>query len=451
MLGPDAKKILRKASKEKLQASLERLGRHFRRDDWIGKTNRYRKNCVSVIKRDESDTRPFRNGDFAQYIAASGPLHCADGWGFLGRATQCHSIGDADSARHLGYYAELRAAMSLLAYNGVGILDRTHYVIDSKGTCQKVRARSGKYSGTHSFTWLALQHWAGLRNAADLLGQVITPGGLPLRDWFNAFRGGSSLQPIATKWLSLWGLDLKQFVDDRDARNEASYRPNRLSTKRGLDALSASTFLRDVWMSLDPSMPSRFELIDRQLLRLALEDAFKAITDREAKHEPDKFEQRVAKMLDTVVLDAGIRNRWKGFLTRGTEADTLAIILTAREDDPIDDPQHHIQVLSRATLLLRVAIGAWAISMRTGRYESDDLKFWWRPLGEERGLWEPGHEPLQLTDLWADIQSALDDMKSWEERNRGNNPSYHKWREEQNKNLDTLGGFERVAIWGLGI
>jgi len=72
------------------------------------------------------------------YVAVSAPLHCADGWSFLGRAVAAILLGDATAARHLGYYAELRAAMSLMAAHGVGIFNRTHFVVVTADDCRLV-------------------------------------------------------------------------------------------------------------------------------------------------------------------------------------------------------------------------------------------------------------------------------------------------------------------------
>ena len=34
---------------------------------------------------------------------------------------------------HLGYYAELRAVLAIVASEGIGIFDRLHFVIDEYG------------------------------------------------------------------------------------------------------------------------------------------------------------------------------------------------------------------------------------------------------------------------------------------------------------------------------
>ena len=67
----------------------------------------------------------------AEYIACSIPLHLADGWTFLARGLDAIKAGDSDSAIHMAYYAELRAAMSLLAGDGVGVFRSRHVAIEA--------------------------------------------------------------------------------------------------------------------------------------------------------------------------------------------------------------------------------------------------------------------------------------------------------------------------------
>ena len=86
-----AKATLRKASREAVEESFSFLKRHFKHSRWVGTSNRYRRNTTGRIY---ADTRPGRSLNYlhlTQYIAASAPLHCADGWSLLGRAIDCHA------------------------------------------------------------------------------------------------------------------------------------------------------------------------------------------------------------------------------------------------------------------------------------------------------------------------------------------------------------------------
>ena len=443
------KNILRKSNRVSIQVVLGRLALHIRRNRWLGNNNTYRRNCIKVLEEHKGgQLRPINHRHLSEYIVASAPLHCADGWSFLGRALDCHAQGDADAARHLGYYAELRGAMSLLATEGIGVFSRRHFVVESPQRCQEVKPPKG----THAIAWLALEHWSGLRRSTDLLATVIEPGGMPLVEWLDAFQGArSTWQPIGTEWLETWGLDLRRLSDDRDARNEASYRPTRVNARAFLDVFDSSSFMRSLWAICEPSTPSRFGLLDRHLLRLSLEQAFEAVTGKKAKDDPSGFRGRVATMLYRVAPSGLPTDEWRRFLTRDVQAEDSVLTTEARGTVAVRDPRHHIQVMARAVLLLRVATGACALLLREASFGRSELEFWWKNLGEERGLWEPGDEPDELLNLWADVDMALSDMHQWEISNSGTNASYARWHREQLYAISVLGECERIALWGLGL
>jgi len=452
-LGTVQKTALNKASRKAVQQCFTGLRQHFSRDCWIDTSNRYLNDCIRNLDTDTKTGYTVDHDHLATYIAASAILHCADGWSFLGRALDCHNRGDSNTARHIGYYAELRAAIALLAGDGIGIFSDRHFVVDSNCNCQILPNYQGnKHPRTHDITWLALKHWASLGTSADLLADIITPGGIPLRSWLDCFRAGASFVPITGKWLETWGLDLERFSDDREARNEASYRPNRFRPQIPLDVLISSSFLRDLWTMCEPSAPSRFTALDRHLLRLCLGQAYEAITGRKTHADSSRFAIRIDKMLDNIVPGGlSTKSEWSHFLTRTVERDDSMTIREASGKLPIGDPKHHVQVLSRAALLLRIATGSCSQLIRQAGFTRSDLEFWWKPLGEALGLWGSGEEPSELTDLWADVQTALQETEAWESANRGGTTSFAKLRRQLPTPLLILAGCERIALWGLGV
>lgn len=441
------KSILRKSSRPAVLQTFTKLGKHFRHNRLIGKNNRYSNNCIVALQRDIQPGRMVNHGHLAQYITMSAMLHCADGWSFLGRVIDCHSRGDGNIARHLAYYAELRGAIALLAAEGIGIFNKRHFVLESSGNCQILP----QHLGTHRITWLALEHWADLQRSADLLAQIISPGGIPLGEWLGSFGSGSNIHPIGSEWLKSWGLDLKRLSEDRDARNEASYRPTRLIYKAPLDILKSTHFLHNFWIMCEPSGPTRFEFLDRHLLRLSVEQAFQAIHDIKVQDNVDEFKKDVEKMLDNIEPSGLSKEEWKKFLVRESEPDTPPLIIEAAGNAPMGDPHHHIQVMARATLLLRVATGACAKLLRETGLDRTHVEFWWKSFGEELGLWEIGNEPSELTDLWADIETALKETRDWVSGSTGIQLSFARWRKEQSHPISILGECERVALWGLGL
>ena len=238
-LSKAVKKQLRSASRDEVEALfVSRVLRHVRREKWITATNRYRTQTISRLAHDSKNVT-IAQQHLKDYIASSCPAHAVDGWSFLGRAIDCACRGDADSARHLAYYAELRAAMSLLASEGIGIFATRHFVVDDKGNCHPIR----KGYPTHAFVWRCLNYWAGLGRAADLVDQIVRLRGISFSEWLEAGNLRTGRGPVAQKWLRDWGLDLKQMAQDREARNEASYRPTQFRGSAALSADDVADFL----------------------------------------------------------------------------------------------------------------------------------------------------------------------------------------------------------------
>lgn len=446
-LSPQQRTILEESSRAKLASVFEHLRAHLKRQRWIGNNNTYRKRVVDALKRDSKSGATISHSHLNQYIAASAPLHCADGWSYLGRAIQAHVRGDADAARHLGYYSELRAAVSILASEGVGVFNRQHFVVDSDGICRRIPNELG----THVFTSLALEHWANQDPSADLLGVIVAPGGVSLPDWLEGFQAKPNLYPIGTSLLKAWGIDLRRLADDRADRNEASYRPTGLSVRDNLTATDCCQFLRELWWMMQPSAESRFEILDRHLLREILGHAFKSLVGKTATDDPAGFRDRVVTMVEHAQPSGMPQSEWVDFLTRLVEPKTPQIILEASGRLRIGAPKHHLQVLARATLLLRVAAGASSQLLGKSSFGSDELEFWWKPLGEARGLWPPDSEPDEIVDLWADVEQALVDLQAWADTGTSGQLSHWDLATHQSPAISVLSGCERIALWGLGL
>jgi hypothetical protein len=455
MISKAIKATLRKASRKSVEDTYGHLKTHIKSKKWIGTTNRYRLKCTAALFKDTQPGKGVNSRNLAQYIAASAPLHCADGWSVLGRAIDSHSRGDFDASRHLAYYAELRAALSLLAAEGIGIFDDRHFIIKTPTDCAHIGSlpKAGRRShlGTHYIAWAVLEHWSDLRRSAELLGKIVSAGGFSLVEWLSNFDTGPSFHPIGSRWLKTWGLDLRRLSDDREARNEASYRPSRLSSKNSVDALATSDFVHSMWALYEPSSHSAFEVLDRHLLRLTLEEAFEGTTGNSAQKDPVAFKEKVSAMLKGLGFEDARHKEWLNFLIRNLDSHDPTMLREAKQLTDIQDDRYHLQVISRAALLLRVATGGCGSLLRETGLRKDELKFWWAALGEDRGLWDSNEEPTEFTDLWADVEVALEGMGKWRTDNMASDPSMARWREERANDISILGGCERIALWGLDL
>jgi hypothetical protein len=135
---------------------------------------------------------------------------------------------------------------------------------------------------------------------------------------------------------------------------------------------------------------------------------------------------------------------WQDFLLRKSEPDDPEVLVLAKNE------VESASVLSRASLLLRLSIGACSRLLTDAGISKSDLEFWWRPWGQGRGLWPPGGEPTDFTELWTDVRDALQVVDGWSNAGGGIR-SYSEVRESLAMEMVTLGSAERIALWGLGL
>jgi hypothetical protein len=447
-VGPNQRIVLSKSSDLATQNAFERLSNYLNSSEWLSSSNCYRSNTTHNIEQDLSSGRSINHQDLSEYIAASALLHCSDAWSFLGRSVENLTRGDRDCARHFAYYAELRAAISLLATNGIGIFDKKHIVLDSAGFCHYINGQ------THVMAWSCLEAWADLNLSSSrfLLPETIQFHGNTLNEWLNYFwPGGTSTPNLVTKeWLQTWGLDLQRLSMDRDSRNESSYRPTRLNRIHALNVSETSDFICDFWKLFEPSGQSLFELIDKHILRLSLERWYLSLTGKKVDNNPRDFENRIRLMLNKASLSDNLQKQLLEFFVRRSDVEDPIIFKQARGTAPFSDQQHHLQVISRAVLLLRIATASCSYLIQSTNINKSHLEFWCNELGEERGLWDPGEIPEDLQDLWEDISDAIKDLEQWSNNNNPGSLSYAKWRRECSFSISMLGGCELIAMWGFG-
>lgn len=441
------KKSLRKASAHAVALAAESLKGHVQVGRWIGPKNVYAKVYKNPRYKGISDSLKrvaFRPHQINQYVAASVVTHCCDGWSQLGRAVQCQARGDSNAAVHLAYYAELRAAMSLLAAEGVGVFVNTHAVVGDGSTTKTSKKR------THEFVWMALEHWAARQVSAKRISITITPGGISLKTWFDSFNITPSIHPIGEAWLKRWGIDIKQFADDRLLRNQASYRPSRISPRAQLPASDSLIFLKELWESCEPSPPSRFDHIDKHLLRSSLADAYQSINSTNPRTNMPAYRNWIQANIPKLNLNPKIEKVWVDFLTWSVSPQDSAVISKARLVSSSLQPDHHLQVIARATLLLRVATGAASALLTDAGFTRNDLSFWWQPYLIDNGISGAGNLPADFMDLWADADTAVQDVSNWQ---NGNPPtiSYNDVLRGLASQMSTLSECERIALWGLAL
>lgn len=410
---------------------------------WLDAGNRYRETATQTYADDLSATpKSVDEKALIAYIAASAPTHLIDGWSYVARATEAVLRGDLNVALHLGYYAELRAAMSLLACEGIGVFNTRHPVISPAGTqtteiCRALqwdRAQS-KYlkrgAGTHMVVWPLLSHWGSLKRAADLVNKLVAPEGYGLDQWIDVLAIPRPVRAISKGWFSTWGIDLGMLSEDHESRNMVSYRPSEFRLPPAPSAQKAIEFVSALWALFEPSTGGRFPQVERELLRKVVRESGKPV-------DPAAIQSKLG-------MDIATANNWAKFLV-GTD-DSLLLTL-AEQSSNIEDTDCSLQVISRAALLLFLATGSTRKHLIDAGYSQGMLDFFWKRLCEARFDGAAASLPADPMDLWRDIEDHISDAENWRATATPNTP-LGEWRKDQPSVASQIASLELAGVWGL--
>ena len=426
------------ASRLAMHRAVVPLATYWRSGAWLSPRNRYKNDSARRVTQDATPGGGLVHQQLAEYIAASAIVHCFDGWSYLGRALEAEMIGDPDTARHLGYYSELRAAMSLLASDGIGVFNRHHVVVAPGPRCKVLTT----FGGTHEFVWEALEIWARSQSGANAVLTSITPSVVPLSHWLSQFSIGATF--LGTL-LHQWGLDLKRLADDRESRNTASYRPTAFTSPAPRSITDTMNTVLQFWEVCDPESLGGFPVLDRHLLRRSLALGWKG--------SPGGYAHQLQIAIASVAPTAPSSSWWHNFLSFSNLAHPHQLIADANGTKTAAHPDHSKQVIARATLLLRVATGTASDLLRSaGTTASDDLEFWLSSRSVSRRLW-PEADPRTLSvDLWDDVADASISVEAWLNSSPTSSARcYHGLWAERAREAATLATTERAFLWGAGL
>ena len=373
------------AIEERLRVVAKRMRRWNR---WLTTNHRYNGDVVQTLGADVQQST-IDGQKLGEYIASSVPLHLADGWNYFSRAFDACSRGDRGSTYHLAYYAELRAAMSMLAAEGIGIFNNRHVALD--GTFQPTVYRKN----THEAAWEILTAWSREPNKAERLLEAIHIESVSLSDWLQSVGVVASARAwVAEEWLNAWSVDLGVYNSDRDRRNETSYRPSRIRLPAAQPVnpfreLSAPLF--DSWSELDPEVVGGGAALDVALLGKALI----LVVERGVCNygSLDDALDVLEQHLDSNTVDA----------LRTERLSATAIFKAAEVVDFQGKPA--TPILARALLMLRLASARASELLSSAGVSKTDLTFWWLPMGKDLGLWNDHYED-DFLDLWTDVADA---------------------------------------------
>lgn len=430
-----------------VRETVSRLRNHFGNEKWLPSNNRYLNDAIIKIKHD-IDNNLFANSSvrkrhLAQYIGVSSVIHCSDGWGFLSSSLSALSRGDHLTALHLAYYAELRAAFSLLATQGIGVFNNKHFIIDSTNSSRKLNGGGG----THQFVWNCLDVWSQNSSSSDLLSTVIKPENIELHQWFSQLGGTNSLHPQAQDWFVEWGIDLKHFQDDQNARNKASYRPSQLGGMAQLNAIDSAKFITELWDLSEPAGTQSFGKLDKFLLRISAENLYKGRTGYDLRSAGPIAQRFIDDLLETLPWSRMRVKSFTSFLFRKTLPDD-PLVLSYSKIPATHKESAHWGIISRAFLMLRVSTGATEDMLSEAGVTHSDLNFWRSEIAQKKGLWDTGNTPEEMNELWYDVDDALDEIQGFIDGGIAND-SFSTLKTEHSKELAILSDYERIPLWGI--
>jgi hypothetical protein len=368
-------------------------------------------------------------------IALSAPTHCVDGWGFVSRALSSLVAGDNHAARHMAYYAQLRAALSLLANLGVGVFNGVNVVVNSAGHIERVDPASKKSDrglGTHHIVWLALKEWANEPASAAIFLDLVKLRGISLNEILAEVWPGFASVGAAGGLIEAWGLDLRTGLDERKHRNISSYSPQALNPLN-IEFKSTLRFLDHIWRLFEPSASGSFDALDRHLLRSVLWKQQTLMNPRVSFSAA-----QYANLPTPIQMFAGA-----DFLTGATDPTKLELLRLAEAKTSQPSP---LNMISRALLLLRMATAFTQTSLIEAGVDraAGALRPWLDELGDARGFW-PLSAPMEdVNDLWEDTKMALEELN---DVRRLSPASMNDWRAAGLKGVPLLQEAERVVMW----
>lgn len=327
------------------------------------------------------------SSDFGAQLAAEQISHFVEGWRYAAASVNSYMNNSKAGAIHFAYYAELRAALSLLCWSGIRVRQGEYFYLDASGG--KNPMSNGR---THTAVWMLWDEWVRRSDARDLfLMNVRVSAGLKLGD---VVRGVGFVDPSSQ--LRGWGSDLISLGDDHSARNDASYEP--FWRDRALEKIgqSENKLVADLWRLFTPDgVGVRF---DTALAQSIVEKTLSGAVAGGGVSEGDFFNRLVVEISAATgekkeTVSSVLRNRG--------DVDLSVFDLAASRSVEAEN------VLCRAFFLLRISMLALDSSLVASR--TSDAASWLRNWLDHAGIWthDSGCDPVDISD---DYMEALDEF-----------------------------------------
>ncbi|WP_295541170.1 hypothetical protein [uncultured Pseudacidovorax sp.] len=335
---------------------------------------------------------PAASTDVRCLLAAEQLVHLVDGWRYAAAAMSAFLTHSNAAALHFAYYAELRAAISLMSWGGLRAKWHDYYYLDASGV--RHTPHPTQNPPTHKAVWLLWREWAQKPDVEQLLLDNIR---LMPNVYLRSVIGAVNFT-LPHHALQQWGADLFDPSDDHDARNTASYQPILTNTDLTSMNVGQTNLVKALW-----------ELLLSQGYSLQFDSAFCAhLVNLTGKHlgpsgqpnflSPNYYEnlaQHIAS--ETGAPGDEIRRRIDPL-----KYNFLPFDLASSNNTDVEN------VLCRSILLLRIALLATQNSLDSPGASSVPKK-WLNRWLEHAGLWsqDQGIDPQDIHFEYSDALESF--------------------------------------------
>lgn len=372
--------------------------------------------------------------NIAEYIAASCLTHLYDGWNYLSTAMRAFVRNDVGVCGHAGYYAELRAALSLLSVNGVVICRREGLYLKSDLTIETL------YAGdpTHVAVWEALKAYAQLPATTSDKVQVdstIKVEGVSIEDWIVQLSGVGCSRTTFNSLLLECGADLERYSKDKDGRNKYSYSPTALEQYRIFSGEYIRGKIKTFWELFEPLATGNLDKFDMYILQSVF-----------CKHRDkmgwsiSEYESNVKSVINRLGLGHNVDLIFEKLCRERYE-----LPFRLDEDGGADGACLHVGMLIRACFMLRLATAACRDLLLSAGVSSQDLDVWLMHCQKDRFMWQAPVPNYRYEDLWVDVDDSLTSLNTYAPRDN------ETWLETEARSLEILSRTEYIMLWGLGL
>jgi len=301
--------------------------------------------------------------------------------------------------------------------------------------------------GTHQMVWLVFEYWGTQQRSRNLLEDIIKIDNLTLKEWVDIY-DNRSWAGLTDEIFHQLGIDLQLMAKDRDLRNKVSYEPSELYEQyQTTDIVQNVEFILECWKLLEPNTNNGFQTLDIFMLKSVIH-----LLDKKVSRLSNKSKRRkIGKLVYTAYENSDISRTFANELYNFLKASNHPVFIEASINhnttiSSLKDPRNHLQILSRALLLLRIATGSVHKLLRDANITMSDISFWRKKIIQKDGMLPTEEiDDFESYDLWTDINDlGIDPLL-----NIRSTMDYYTIQQNESYAILLLSQAKRPLLWGI--